>query len=474
MKRSYLFYSSYFRAAFYLLSVFPLLYFQSDIFAVEEESGKEEKSAKQTVITVPDDYKTIQEAINAAKSGDKVRVRSGNYNEALNMKDGIILLGQATDKVIVSWEATKENSVIYASNCASGSISKMTFEFIGSDNREKRWAVVNIVDSAIAVKECVIKNGVGNGFAITGNSSPIISNCIIESNTWSGIFVQGKDAKPLLSSNQISKNGSFGISFEDGSGGSVLENTCINNKFSGILIDGKGTKPAIRNNRFEENLRNGITYQNEASGVAEKNICRSNKDSGIVVVDSGTTADLKGNNCSKNEHYGIYFGKGAGGTAGENLCEKNKYSGIAIDGKETAPTIKNNKLVQNKKHGLIYFNGAKGVSDKNLCESNGDSGIAVYDKDTSPNLKRNKCSKNKHHGIYYADEARGIAEENICEENGYSGFAINGSGTNPVLRKNKSNFNSKNGFNIWGGAEPKIEDDNIAEDNVERDFELAE
>ena len=46
-----------------------------------------------TTIRVPDDYTTIQAAINAASDGDTIMVKSDTYNENLTISEGITLTG---------------------------------------------------------------------------------------------------------------------------------------------------------------------------------------------------------------------------------------------------------------------------------------------------------------------------------------------------------------------------------------------
>jgi len=48
-------------------------------------------------INVPDDYPTIQGAIDAASSGDTVLVAAGIYEECIELRDGIILQGEMID-----------------------------------------------------------------------------------------------------------------------------------------------------------------------------------------------------------------------------------------------------------------------------------------------------------------------------------------------------------------------------------------
>lgn len=52
-------------------------------------------------ITVPDDYPTIQEAIDAAQPGDTVYVRAGEYVEELHIKKSLSLIGEGRTQVVI-------------------------------------------------------------------------------------------------------------------------------------------------------------------------------------------------------------------------------------------------------------------------------------------------------------------------------------------------------------------------------------
>ncbi|MEK6545941.1 MAG: hypothetical protein AABZ28_05375, partial [Nitrospinota bacterium] len=52
------------------------------------------------VLSVPSQYKTIQEAINTASSGDIIRVSAGTYKEQIELKAGITLRGEGYEKTV--------------------------------------------------------------------------------------------------------------------------------------------------------------------------------------------------------------------------------------------------------------------------------------------------------------------------------------------------------------------------------------
>ena len=70
----------------------------------EEVQRRQQATGPQTRV-VPDQYATIQAAIDAANAGDTVLVKAGMYHEALRFKEGIELRGENRDTTIVRFSS---------------------------------------------------------------------------------------------------------------------------------------------------------------------------------------------------------------------------------------------------------------------------------------------------------------------------------------------------------------------------------
>ncbi len=70
--------------------LFPIIILVSGIFALSQKT-------KAATITVPDDYPTIQAAIDAASAGDTIVVRSGTFHEDLSLDKALTLTAENYD-----------------------------------------------------------------------------------------------------------------------------------------------------------------------------------------------------------------------------------------------------------------------------------------------------------------------------------------------------------------------------------------
>ena len=70
------------------------------------------KPVKGATITVPDDYPTIQEAINAASAGDTIFVHVGIYSESIIVNKSLNLIGENPESTIIDGTAVKLGNVI--------------------------------------------------------------------------------------------------------------------------------------------------------------------------------------------------------------------------------------------------------------------------------------------------------------------------------------------------------------------------
>ena len=402
--------------------------------ATGEEQKRQEAAGPQNRV-VPNQYATIQAAIDAARAGDTVLVKAGVYHEALKFKEGIELRGENPDTTIVRFSSPPTGVVgqdhydipLEIRGCATGTILNIGFEQERSDERtnERIWMAdaIELFDSSI-----------------------VIENCRAKSDAGAGILISGTKSAPTLLRNQCRQNKQGGISFEHGARGRAENNVCEENQYAGIMARGTGTAPELVNNQCRENELTGIFFKQGAQGKAESNVCEQNKQDGILVSDSGTSPELVNNQCRGNEHFGIEF-YDAQGRAERNACEQNHWSGIAVSGSDAAPELAKNQCRSNEVDGILFQNSAHGKAESNVCGLNKDSGISVIGSGAAPELANNQCRSNAYAGIYFESGSDGKAESNICEGNATSGIIINAS--SPYLSANRLLNNAQYGL-VYG------------------------
>lgn len=80
--------------------------------AADTTVSPETTGATQGAITVPDDFPTIQAAVDAALPGDLILVKPGTYNEAVNVTtDGITIRGLERNTVILDGKLELDNGI---------------------------------------------------------------------------------------------------------------------------------------------------------------------------------------------------------------------------------------------------------------------------------------------------------------------------------------------------------------------------
>jgi hypothetical protein len=143
-------------------------------------------------------YTSIQPAINAAFTGDTVKVLPGVYVGQINLSKSIFLIGSG-------YETTKMQSDVDPTlNMSLGRIMWFGITCNAGNGR-------GILLAGGQVKNCVVSGCQGDGIRITQNSTGTVANCVIYQNGGSGVF--GPDANNAAIYNCISvENASWGFS----------------------------------------------------------------------------------------------------------------------------------------------------------------------------------------------------------------------------------------------------------------------
>ena len=197
--------------------------------------------ATPATIIVPDDYPTIQEAVNAASPGDTVFVRNGTYYENVVVNKTISLFGQDAESTILDGNAT--------SDC------------------------VNIAADYVKISGFTIRNGGSRPYTayasirLFSSRNIILKNILIGS--WCGVYMEHYSDYNLIANNTIMENLN-GISGEMWHNTKIISNT-IKNNLMGIWIGPYSQNNIISFNNITGHWSEGIMMMQSSNNTFEGN-----------------------------------------------------------------------------------------------------------------------------------------------------------------------------------------------------------
>ncbi|MHA1220189.1 MAG: right-handed parallel beta-helix repeat-containing protein, partial [Candidatus Heimdallarchaeota archaeon] len=230
----------------------------------EGEGQAEEPTRDPVIINVPNDYSTIQEAIDTAIDGDTISVSSGAYNENLVIKKSINIIGSYAVSAIINGQGNGPASTI------DGAGELLIQRFTIMSENEKGIYCYGDSLSKIIVKNTFIKDS-GSGIYSEGNCDFTILNNIIFDNKDSskeagfGIFIKNSELYDFtveILNNTIDSN-YHGIWAENAN--LMTMNNIITNNLglgtsSGIYHTGEGVVESAYNDVWQ----NGWNYRGNA------------------------------------------------------------------------------------------------------------------------------------------------------------------------------------------------------------------
>ncbi len=200
-------------------------------------------------------YPTIQDAVDAAASGDTVTIADGVYQ--LDNEIGIYVYekelvirsdsGDPTACIIVGWEGFGGGRGFRMA--FAGGRNGVIEGFTVTDTRASWGACINLDNSSTTIRNCVLKNGIttdsgGGGIWAGNNSHPLIEDCHIHHNE---AYAYG---------------GGAGINLNDGGSSIEIYHCIIEDNSGATLISGAGgvkaSGPAIIKDCI---IRRNSTYQ---------------------------------------------------------------------------------------------------------------------------------------------------------------------------------------------------------------------
>jgi parallel beta-helix repeat protein len=269
-----------------------------DLFGIERETifrpinkiiGISGNIETPKIIKVPEDYKSIQLAIENAEAGDTIQVAEGEYAENIVMKEGVNVIGASAESTIIN--GNNYGNVV---SFKSGITNKTLLMGFTIKNSGKNLSGILIEDSSPLVGGNILVEN-EYGIYIKGNSSPVIRKNILHFNN-KGIQVYNFEKQEAFGQEEkeLSSEASELSSFSSLAKPIIIDNLITDNKIgidlynSSALID---HNTISYNNHYKTYL--GPTYGIylvQSSAKITNNIITDN---GICDLCAGISADVE-------------------------------------------------------------------------------------------------------------------------------------------------------------------------------------
>ena len=244
-----------------LFGIFILIFSQIGTAHINDLVKEKDNLKRQlSDIIVPDDYLTIQEAINSAQNGDRIYVRSGTYEENIDISKIIILEGESMDFTIIS--GVDDDHVV---DVKTDGVTIKGFT-IQNSGVEKAGIYINTCHYHIIKMNIIQSNSYG--IKLYSSNGNIIAENFIVSNAYNGLRVEASHMTNITA-NVIHSNGVNGIFFNFTStfnsivSNVIKENGVLTNKDTvnvralgtqaGVVMDSASRSNAIRSNNIASN-----------------------------------------------------------------------------------------------------------------------------------------------------------------------------------------------------------------------------
>ena len=297
------------------------------------------KSEPRTII-VPDDYPTIQEAINNANAGDIIYVRAGIYYENVIVNKTVSLVGEKKSTTII-------------------------------DGKGMAY-VINVTANKVNISEFTIRNA-NTGLYLWNSGGHNISCNIIANNLWCGIHLRTSTGN-TIENNVVTNNratawwGGSGIHLEGFSSANRITNNVISNNTWGLVLSASDLN-ILSGNKLINNTY-GLTIEH----LFDNDIDTSNTINGKPIYYLSNQKNLVIDPATF-PHVG-YLGI----IKSENITVKNLNltgNGHGILFAYTNKSIIQNVNLQHNRIGILLFHSSENIIEMNTISENQIEGILI-------------------------------------------------------------------------------------------------
>ena len=264
----------------------------------------------------------LQAAIDAASSGDTIRVASGVYDN-IEISKSLTLIGNGA--VIKGDERDACVNVLADEVSISGFVVRNGFYGISLDT----------------VKNCRIYNNTVIYCAQPGIMLKFSNNNIVQGNNasfnglggegWYGIYLTNSNDNQIIN-NVAYGNGAYGINLMPSCNNNTIEGNILQGNMYGLYMFTDCTRNLIESNTMTKNTNSGIDIRfNCHDNIILNNTIQDNVVAGITLMEKSGNNTIKGNKILGNGRYGVQIQSDSNDNTIINNTISQSQTGIFLD-----------------------------------------------------------------------------------------------------------------------------------------------
>jgi len=408
------------------------------------------------------DFTRIQEAVNAASSGDTIIVYPGTYIENINVNKDPLTIQSESGAEVTTVQAANPDDHVFEITANYVNVRG----FIVSGATEGAGINLDHADYCNISDNSVLNNFWGIQLHYSNNNN--LTNNSVNSNSCFGIDLISSSSNSLTS-NSANSNSLYGIYLYWSSNNALTNNVANSNGESGIYLYYSGHNN-LANNTMSGNKYNFTIYAHYLTDFIN-NVDTSNKVDGKPVyywideserqipTDAGFVAIV---NCRDitvrdltlaNNYYGVLVAYSEDSKL-ENVNTSNNNDGIYLC--FSSNNSLTNNTARDNYNGIYLFYSDTNTLTTNIASSNtGEYGIALICS-SGNNLTNNIASWNQGYGIYLQSSSNNnsLTNNHAHSNTGSSIMLFDNSINNCIYLNNFTNvYSSSDSTNIWNSPE---------------------
>jgi len=327
-----------------------LIFMSITLFNIQSAKSSQGK------ITVPDDYLTIHDAINAANQGDVIFVRNGTYHENVVIQKRVLVRGENKNTTIV--DGNGAGTVFYVGASDDVEISGFTI-------RNGDYGVHVATSLRGNISGNVVINHRFYGVFISDSDGVIVDGNTVSNNSYYGLFIRDS-CNIILRNNSLTMSPyNFGIESELCQLPHFIHDIDESN-----IADGKPLYYWIKQRDKQAPSNAGFVAAISSTNITVENLSLSKNGYGVLFVN--TTGSSIRNNDFSNDYYGVYLLYSNFNSIENNLMFKNS-DGINNLMGSGYNNISNNIISDNGGYGILFHGPGddRNTITGNIIKNNG-------------------------------------------------------------------------------------------------------